>query len=244
MTETAPIVAVNKHGHIKFGSVGRVLNCNRVKIVPIESDAEAPSEPNAETGGAPAIGEVVVSGACVMKAYNNLPELTAEAMSGGAFRTGDLGYIDGDGYLFLTGRVKEQYKLENGKYVVPGALEEKIKTSPIIEHAVMFGAGKPYNVAIVRPSDEYFAKFAARRKLAGQTPGQLARNPELEAEIFAEVQKMSEDFRGYERPQKIAVVADAFTIENGMLTPALKLRRHVVEKRCKDRIEALYGGQI
>lgn len=244
MTETAPIVAVNKHGHVKFGSVGRVLNCNRVEIVPIESDSDLPPKPNGESGTAAPIGEVVVSGACVMKAYNNLPELTAEAMTGGAFKTGDLGYIDGDGYLFLTGRVKEQYKLENGKYVVPGALEEKIKTSPIIEHVVMFGAGKPYNVAIVRPSDEYFSKFAARRKLSGQTPEQLARNPELEAEIFAEVQKMSEDFRGYERPQKIAVVADAFTIENGMLTPALKLRRHAVEKRCKDRIEALYGAQM
>ena len=236
MTETSPIIAVNKHGNVKFGSVGRVLACNRVSIVPIDADDDAKST---DSSNANRVGEVVVSGDCVMKAYHHLPDLTAEVLSNGAFKTGDLGYIDEGGYLFLTGRVKEQFKLENGKYVVPGALEEKLKTSPHIEHAVIFGAGKPYNVVLVRPSDDFVDQFIAQNKGAVDRSN-LERDASFNAAVFEEIQKMGKDFRGYERPQKIAITLDEFSIDNGLLTPALKLKRYAIEKKYKERINALY----
>ena len=227
MTETSPIIAVNKHGRVKFGSVGRVLDCNVVRIDPVEESADGRS------------GEVVVGGHCVMKQYHNAPELTQEALTDDhSLRTGDLGYLDADGYLYLTGRVKEQYKLENGKYVVPGALEEKLNTSQAIEHAVIFGAGRPYNVALIRPTDTFAAQFRKDNDLAESVD--LSANAQFRELIQAEIQKLAKDFRGYEKPAKFAVVMDEFTIQNGILTPALKLKRREVEKRYKEIIEGLY----
>jgi len=228
MTETAPIIAVNKHNNVKFGSVGKVLNCNKVTIQPVD-DQDSKK-----------LGEIVVSGECVMNQYHNLPEVTQEVLIDGAFHTGDLGYIDDDGYLFITGRVKEQYKLENGKYVVPGALEEKLNTSHAIEHAVIFGSGHPFNIALIRPTNDFIEKFVNENKLEGASQSQLETNPVLRKTLLDEVQRVSADFRGYEKPQKIEVILDEFTIQNGILTPALKLKRREIEKRYHDKIEALY----
>lgn len=239
MTETSPIIAVNKPGRIKHGSVGQALNCNHLKIIPVESDSNNTATLS-HSSADNRIGEVVVSGDCIMKAYHNLPALTAEVLNDGAFKTGDLGYIDEDGFLFLTGRVKEQFKLENGKYVIPGALEEKIKTSPCIEHAVIFGAGKPYNVVLIRPSDDFIARFSSKIKDANRASTYLEHDPAFRDALFEEVKKMGSDFRGYERPQKIAVTLDDFSIDNGLLTPALKVRRCAVEKKYKAQIDALY----
>ncbi len=228
MTETAPIIAVNKHNHVKFGSVGKVLHCNQVTIQPVE-DQESTK-----------LGEIIVSGDCVMRQYHNQPEVTQEVLVNNAFHTGDLGYLDEEGYLFITGRVKEQYKLENGKYVVPGALEEKLNTSHAIEHAVIFGSGHPFNVALIRPTNDFMEKFINENKLESASQAELESNAILRKELLDEVQRVSTDFRGYEKPQKIEIILDEFTIQNGILTPALKLKRREIEKRYHDKIEALY----
>ncbi len=227
MTETSPIIAVNKHGKVKFGSVGRVLDCNRVRIEPIEDTADE------------ATGEIIVGGHCVMQQYHNAPELTAEALTADhELHTGDLGYIDADGYLHLTGRVKEQYKLENGKYVVPAALEEKLNTSTAIEHAVIFGAARPFNVALIRPTDAFVAQFKKSHNISDSED--LCQNAAFHDALNVEIQKLIKDFRGYEKPSKFAVILDEFSIQNGLLTPALKLKRREVEKRYKAEIDKLY----
>ncbi len=232
MTEHAPIIAVNIENHVRIGAVGFPLP--GVKIT-IESDNEMLDKSNDKCG------EIVVESDCVMKQYHNDPTGTASAIDEkGRLHTGDMGYIDEDGYLFITGRVKEQYKLENGKYVVPTALEEKINNSPFIDLSVVFGSGKPYNIVLIRPSDEFIEKFKQENHLENASQHDIEENPKLREVISNELRTACEDFRGYERPQKFAVTLEAFTIQGGLLTPALKIKRREVEKRFADLISSLY----
>jgi long-chain acyl-CoA synthetase len=139
LTETSPVVTTNSPGHRKFGSVGRVLPGVEVKIdTSVTEDHKD--------------GEVIVHGPNVMLGYHNRPEENEQTlMPDGGLRTGDLGHFDADGYLYITGRIKEQYKLENGKYVMPSVLEEALKLSPFIANVMIYGDGRPYNVALVVP---------------------------------------------------------------------------------------------
>ena len=230
MTETSPIIAVNspRDGR-KIGSVGHPLRGVEVRI---EVD---PDEENSKQG------EVIVGGPCIMRSYLNLPEATAEVLTDAhELRTGDMGYLDEDGYLWLTGRVKEQYKLENGKYVVPSALESRITISTIIECCVIFGANKPYNISIIQPTAEFIQKFRTDNGLENASNEELEKNEKLRACIQEELKKMCEEFRGYEKPRKFFITLDEFTIQNGMLSPALKIKRREVEKKYGERIKALY----
>ena len=149
-------------------------------------------------------------------------------------------YIDEEGYLWLTGRVKEQYKLENGKYVVPSALESRITLSTIIESCVVFGANRPYNIAIVQPAADFIQKFCAEHGLENVPSAELENNAKLRDCIQEELNKMCESFRGYEKPRKFLITLDVFTIQNGMLSPSLKIKRREVEKKYGDRIRSLY----
>ncbi len=232
MTEHAPIVAVNTPGHTRIGSVGRPLPEVAVEISR-DNDALDTSDGKC--------GEVVIASPCVMQRYHNAPTATKEAVDDqGRLHTGDMGYIDGDGFLWLTGRVKEQYKLENGKYVVPSALEEKINNSTLINLSVVFGSGKPFNVVLINPTPEAVEKFKADRRLQNADAEQLENDPELRAMYAAELKNMCADFRGYERPQKFALILDEFTIDNGLLTPALKIKRREIEKRFAGILDNLY----
>lgn len=232
MTEHSPIVAVNTPGHTRIGSVGHPLP--EVKIE-ISHDNDALDTTDDKCG------EVVISSASVMKCYHNAPAATAEAIDPqGRLHTGDMGYIDDDGFLWLTGRVKEQYKLENGKYVVPSALEEKINNSTAINLSVVFGSAKPYNVVLINPTPEAIEKFKADNKLQNATNEELENNPKLRELYANELKTTTADFRGYERPQKFAIILDEFTIDNGLLTPALKIKRREIEKRFADTLDALY----
>ncbi len=232
MSEHAPIVAVNTPGHTRIGSVGRPLPEVAVEISRDNDALDASDEK---------CGEVVISSPCVMQRYRNAPTATKETVDDhGRLHTGDMGYIDADGFLWLTGRVKEQYKLENGKYVVPSALEEKINNSTLINLSVVFGSGKPYNVVLINPTPEAVEKFKADRRLQDATDEQLENNPDLRALYAAELKNMCADFRGYERPQKFALILDEFTIDNGLLTPALKIKRREIEKRFADALDNLY----
>ena len=232
MTEHAPIVAVNIKDHKRIGSVGLPLPGVKVEIA---HDNEALDKSDEKCG------EILITSDCVMKGYYNDPQGTAAAIDEqGRLHTGDMGYIDEDGFLWITGRVKEQYKLENGKYVVPTALEEKINNSTQIELSVVFGSGKPYNVVLIRPSDECINKFKADNKLEDATREQLEENPKLRELISNEIRAMTEDFRGYEKPQKFAVTLEEFSIQSGLMTPALKIKRREVEKKFADTLAKLY----
>ncbi len=232
MTEHSPIISVNNPELCKVGAVGRPLDGVKIEILHDNENLDKSDE---------RCGEIVITSESIMKGYHGAPEATLEMIdSQGRLRTGDMGYVDEDGCLWITGRVKEQYKLENGKYVVPTALEEKINDSTMISNAVVFGAGRPYNVVLLHPSDEFVAKFRKEHHLEEATQESLETNSELRELLNQELQSRCNDFRGYERPQKFAVTLEEFTIENGLLTPALKIKRREVEKRFGEVLSGLY----
>ena len=213
LSETSPIVSANVPGARKIGSVGKPLPGVTVEID--ESASEEPGE-----------GEIVVRGPNVMMGYHHRPKENAEVLDeDGSFRTGDLGQLDDDGYLYITGRIKEQYKLENGKYVMPAPLEEQLKLSPLIANVLIYGSNKPHNVALVVPDPE------ATRQLSEEA---------VRDKIAEELAKRAAGFKSFERPNAFKIIGEDFTTDNGLLTPTLKLKRRQIVNRYQAALDALY----
>ncbi len=226
LTETAPVASVNMPGHRKIGSVGKALPNVRLVIDTLAT-------------GDPKNGEIIVYGDNVMRGYHNRPDEDAKIFTADrGLRTGDMGYVDEDGYLYITGRIKEQYKLENGKYVVPSPLEEQLKLSPYIGNVMLHGANRPHNVALIVLNVVNLEKWAARE---GVTLGDAATNPRVRELLKGELETYSKEFRSYERPKNFALTTADFTTENGMLTPKMSVRRNQVLKNYQSTLDALYG---
>ncbi len=232
LTETSPIVACNFPGSRKIGSAGKPIPGVRVEIDTAVTDD-------------PKHGEIVVFGHCVMQGYHGLPKETAEAFverdGERGLRTGDMGMLDGDGFLHISGRIKEQYKLTNGKYVVPTPLEDALKLSPFIANAMVHGQDRPHNVAVVIPDFRLLARWAAERGLAGD-PATLVENQRVRALFAQEIERQSASFRPYEKIRGFVLGATDFTPENEMLTPTLKVRRKKVLEIYGARVDALYDA--
>jgi long-chain acyl-CoA synthetase len=230
LTETSPIATCNSPKGRRMGSVGRSIPGTRVSI-----DKEAASDP--------LHGEVVCYGHNVMQGYYNLPEENEKVFtSDGGFRTGDMGYVDADGFLFITGRIKEQYKLENGKYVVPVPIEEAIKLSPWLVNVMVHGANRPYNVAIVVPDMDKLKAWAAEKNIPVDPLPALLQHPDVIAHYRDEIAKLTGEIKGYERVRNFALVAEDFTVDNGLLTPKMSLKRRNVVQKYESTINALYEG--
>lgn len=233
MTEHAPVISINYNSE-KIGPVGLPLPTVKVEIVPIDSGEFERDGEN--------IGEIVISSDCVMRGYHNDEMGTREVIDEqGRLHTGDTGYIDADGYIYIVGRIKERYKLANGKFVVPSAIETQICSSPDIDFAVLYGAGMPYNVVLVHPSSDFVAKIVAANRLVDVAGEALAEHPAMRSAVANALESVTQGFRGYEKPQKFAVILDEWTIANGILTPALKIKRREVENRYAGIIRSLYS---
>jgi len=189
-------------------------------------------------------GEIVCYGPNVMKGYHNKPEATAAVMTeDGGIRTGDRGRIDEDGYLFITGRIKEQYKLENGKFVFPSAMEEDIRLIPYIENAMVYGENRPYNICIVIPDFQVLGAYAKQHGLP-QERDQLIQSKDVENLIMnAIVNQLKGKYGGYEIPKKIVLLSENFSVDDGTLTQTLKVKRRVVLKKHQDLIDAAYQAK-
>lgn len=228
LTEATPIVSANCPGARKLGSVGRAIPGVTIRI----------DESRGETAGQ---GEIVVYGPNVMLGYLGRPEENEQAFTAdGGLRTGDIGYLDADGYLFVTGRIKEQYKLENGEYVLPSAVEEQLALSPYIQSAMLYGANRPYNVALVVLDVQ---KLRAWARSQGVSAADLAQHPAVRALISDEIRQHAARLKGYERPRAFVLTLEPFTVENGMLTPTLKLKRRHALERYEAALEKLYDEQ-
>lgn len=222
LTETSPCVTMSYRGHMKYGSVGKPLEGIRIEIDKTLGDPERDD------------GEIIVHGPCVMQGFYKKPEETRAVMTeDGGFKTGDRGRLDADGFLFITGRIKEQYKLENGKYVFPSTMEEDIKLHPLVANAIIYGDGREYNVCLLVLDLEALAKLG--------DPDQVFNDTELRREIQTQV---TESLRGrygnYEIPQKFGFLKEDCSVEAGTMTQTMKIKRGVVYAQYRDLIDRLY----
>jgi long-chain acyl-CoA synthetase len=224
MTESSGAATANTPSARRIGSVGKPLPGVTVKL-----DKTAP-------GAEGDVGEVLMYGHCVMDGYHNLPEETAKTVGAdGGLRSGDLGRIDSDGFLFITGRVKELYKLETGKYVAPAPLEETVALSPFISQAFIYGSDKPYNVALIVPDMAALKKWASEHGVTD-----LLKDERVKKLIAEEIAKHSTEWKGYEKIRDFVLLGEEFSTGNDMLTPTLKVKRRNVLKRYGGELDALY----
>jgi long-chain acyl-CoA synthetase len=227
LTETSPIATANRPGAQRIGTVGKAI-----KDVKIVIDKTATGEEKQ--------GEIVVYGPNVMQGYHNRPEENQAVFTeDGGFRTGDLGFLDEEGYLHITGRLKELYKLQNGKYVAPAPLEEKLKLSPAIANVMVYGDNQLFNIALIVPEMSALKAWASENGVSGSDE-ELCNDPKVQAHMLEEVKKAGESFKGFEEIKKIVLAHEDFTVENGLLTPSLKLKRRVAMQKYGEKIAALY----
>ena len=239
LTETSPVATANSPGARKVGSVGRPIPGIRVEIDPVAGE----NKPSPDGKGTRFEGEIVIYGHNVMKGYLKRPEENAAVFTpDGGFRTGDMGYIDPHGFLFITGRIKEQYKLENGKYVVPTPIEEALKLSPYVANAMVYGDNRPYNVALLVVDVPAVRRWAETEhlRLPYDEEGVL-KDERVRALFKAEIEKHGAAFKGFEAIREFALIAVDFTTHNGMLTPSLKLKRRKVVETYGALFEQMYA---
>ncbi|MCY1082471.1 AMP-dependent synthetase/ligase [Archangium lansingense] len=229
LTETSPIATANYPNNRKIGSVGKAVPGTRVVI------------DRSETGD-PKQGEIVVYGHNVMMGYYNLPDENAKVFTADSgFKTGDMGVLDDDGYVWITGRIKEQYKLENGKYVVPVPIEQGLQLSPFITNVMLHGQNKPFNVAIIVPDMESLKKWATEKGLDISSIPELLKREEVQQLYREQINQFCKEAKGYEKPQRFLLISEDFTTANDMLTPSLKLKRRNVLKKFGEAVDALYA---
>jgi long-chain acyl-CoA synthetase len=229
MTESSGGTTGNMPGATRLGSVGKPIPGVEVRI-----DKTAPGATGED-------GEIVIYGSGVMAGYHNQPEATAQCMTpDGGLRSGDLGRIDKDGFLYVTGRVKELYKLANGRYVAPAPLEEKLQLSPYILQAVVYGDNQTHNVALIVPDMNALKAWAESQGIGADEKTLLSdsRTHEL---VRKEIESCSRDFKGFESILKFLLSPEELTTQNGMLTPTLKLKRRMVLAKYEHELKALYA---
>lgn len=225
LTETSPVISVNSFGKIKIGTVGHVLENLDVKI---QED-----------------GEITVKGPSVFKGYFRNEEMTKEAFTeDGYFKTGDIGHIDDEGYLHITDRKKEMFKTSGGKYVAPQVIENMAKASKFIEQIMVVGDGEKMPCALVQPDFNFAGHWAERKGYnIGTTPAEMANSKELRERIAKEIDYLNTKLGNWEQIKKFELTPEAWTIEQGILTPTLKLKRKALKERYIKLYNKMYGHE-
>jgi len=221
LTETTAAAAVNPYQRPRIGTVGRPLPGSSIRV--------------AEDG------EVLVRGGHVLRGYRNNPDASAAAIVDGWFNTGDLGELDEDGYLRITGRKKEIIVTAGGKNVAPAVLEDRIRAHPLVSQCMVVGDGRPYVGVLVTIDSEFFPAWRdAHGKSPDATIADLTEDPDLRAEIRAAVDEANQAVSKAEAIKRFRILPIDFTEEGGQLTPSLKVKRNVVAKEFAAEIDSLY----
>ncbi len=220
LTETSPVIAVNNPRKVRMGTVGPVIPETTVRI--------------AEDG------EILVQGPGIMKGYFNKPEATQEAIDAdGWFHTGDIGVVE-DGFLKITDRKKDIIVTAGGKNIAPQPIEAMAKKNHFVLNAVMLGDRRKYPIMLIVPHMDRLVEWARRRDVTFTDPRELITKPEVRTMMELEIQRELATLAKFEVPKKVLLLEQDFSIEAGDLTPTLKVKRRVVEKRLQASIEALY----
>ncbi len=224
LTETSPVLTFNAVDEIRLGTVGRPVPGTEIRI--------------AEDG------EILARGPQVMKGYFQNAEATRDAMTEDGFlRTGDIGELDPDGYLRITDRKKELLVTAGGKNIAPAPIEQRAKTNSFVDVAVMLGDGRPFPLLLVIPDFEALEAWARSEGVSAPDRASLIRDSRVQEKMEREVLGSVADFAGYERPKKVGLIAEEFTVDSGELTPTLKVKRRVVEQKYSAALEALYASE-
>jgi long-chain acyl-CoA synthetase len=225
LTETCVATHVNRPSNRKIGSVGPAFDGVEVRISPEDS-------------------EISLRGPNVTQGYLNRPQATREAWSSdGWFKTGDVGHIDEDGFLFITDRKKELVITAGGKKIPPSAIEGAFKRESFISHAFLYGDGRPY-CTMLFTLNELELRTALHSSGATIPVGaKLSQMTEVIERVSRAVEKVNRDLASYESIKKFTILDEDFTIENGLLTPTMKMKRKVIVARYQDVLESLYSGQ-
>ncbi|WP_313812270.1 AMP-dependent synthetase/ligase [Glutamicibacter sp.] len=222
LTETTAPVSVNTLAKIKIGTVGKPLPGNAVRIA---DD-----------------GEILAKGICVMRGYRNRPDLTNDAFTDGWFHTGDIGELDADGFLKITGRKKEIIVTAGGKNVIPALLEDQIRSDALVSQCLVLGEGRPFISALVTLDSESLPGWLERHHLDKALSMQEATaHPAITAAIQAVIDKANSTVSRAESIRSFRIVPDDFTESSGHLTPSMKIKRAVVIRDYNNVIEDIYS---
>ena len=222
LTESSPVLTLNPIDRPKLGTVGPVVPGVQLKIA---SD-----------------GEILAKGPNIMKGYYNKPDETKAVFDAdGWFCTGDIGELDGDGYLKITDRKKDLLKTAGGKYIAPQPIENQVKLNKFVANAVVLGDKRKFPIILVVPNYEQLEKWAATRGLTAGSHPQLLALADVKAKLEREVMGQLRELAKYEMPKKVVLIENDFTIESGELTPTLKVKRRAVEAHYKAVIDQAYA---
>ncbi|MCJ7500819.1 long-chain fatty acid--CoA ligase [bacterium] len=221
LTETSPVISANFADSLRFGTVGHTIPEVEVKI--------------AEDG------EILAKGPNIMVGYYNRPEETAEAIDAdGWFYTGDIGHIDGDGFLVITDRKKSLIVTSGGKNVAPAAIENALSADKFIDQAFAYGDARKFISALIVPDWERVEKYAEEHKIKFSTHAQLCNHPVINALIQRRVDEALEEFAPFERIKKFKLMEQEFSQEDGEVTPTLKLKRKEITRKYWKELDSLY----
>jgi long-chain acyl-CoA synthetase len=220
LTETSPVIAVNTLEDIKFGSVGKPIPGVETKIA---DD-----------------GEILTKGPHVMKGYYKMEAETQEALVDDWFCTGDIGFLDEEGFLTITDRKKDIIVTAGGKNVAPQPIENVLKTNPYVSNAVIIGDKRKFISALVVPNFEKLVEYADANNISYSDYSDLVENETILNFVESEIGRATPGLASYEQVKKVALLDREFEIEKGEITPTLKVKRNIIEQKYKPVIDTIY----
>jgi long-chain acyl-CoA synthetase len=221
LTETSPVIAVNNPAAHRIGSVGKPLGNVQVRI--------------AEDG------EILVRGPSVFEGYWNKLEETRDAFVDGWFKTGDIGKLDEDGFLYVTDRKKDLLKTSGGKFIAPQPIENSLKHNPMIAEAVVVGDKRKFPAVLVLPNFAALEPWAREQGVNCSSRAEMVADVRVRAYYEAFVAELNQDLAQFEKLKKVALLCEEFSPANGTMTASLKIKRRAVEDHCHELIEKMYA---
>jgi long-chain acyl-CoA synthetase len=221
LTETCPVLTFNRQTQFKFGTVGQAVPGVELRIAPD--------------------GEILARGANIAQGYFKKPDATAEVfLADGWFATGDIGRLDADGFLSITDRKKDLIVTAGGMNIAPQNIENMLKADPFISQVMVHGDRRPYPVALITLNPEELATFATEQGVLTLDPSTLVKHPKVIARVARTLEHRNSELQSYAKIKKFRILPEDFTVDNGLLTPTLKVKRKLITERYRDVLDALY----